>query len=143
MKLCPEVSISGERLKQEIDECIFNLKETDDHSANANTFLDLSKVCDGEKRLYIYQQVYGKLPKSYLFLIFFIWLRRNNLLSRKKNLFLTFSFDKREDIIEFPEVFILWNIFNDSYKKDDKLGESLKKVNSRKFRTLSQHASSE
>ena len=143
MKLCPEVSISGERLKQEIDECIFNLKETDDHSANANTFSDLSKVCDGEKRLYIYQQVYGKLPKSYLFLIFFIWLRRNNLLSRKKNLFLTFSFDKREDIIEFPEVFILWNIFNDSYKKDDKLGESLKKVNSRKFRTLSQHASSE
>ena len=143
MKLCPEVSISGERLKQEIDECIFNLKETDDHSANANTFSDLSKVCDGEKRLYIYQQVYGNLPKSYLFLIFFIWLRRNNLLSRKKNLFLTFSFDKREGIIEFPEVFILWNIFNDSYKKDDKLGESLKKVNSRKFRTLSQHASSE
>ena len=143
MKLCPEVSISGERLKQEIDECIFNLKETGDHSANANTFSHLSKACDGEKRLYIYQQVYGKLPKSYLFLIFFIWLRRNNLLSRKKNLFLTFSFDKREGIIEFPEVFILWNIFNDSYKKDDKLGESLKKVNSRKFRTLSQHASSE
>ena len=27
MKSCPEVSVSGEWLKQEIDECVFNLKE--------------------------------------------------------------------------------------------------------------------
>ena len=95
VKSLQEVLISGDWLKQKIVECIFNLKETDDHSANAYVFSHLLNVCDRGNEHYMFHPVYGRLLKTYLFFNIFHLIKnfRNNLLNRKKFVFQTFSFD--------------------------------------------------
>ena len=98
VKSRPEVSINGEWLKIEIEECILNLKETgfkvreviaDDHSANVNAFSHLLNRYDGDKKFCIYHPVNNRLFKTYLFfaIIYLIENIRNNLFSRKNLLF--------------------------------------------------------
>ena len=76
LKSRAEVSVIGEWLKKEIEECISNLKGTgfkvravitDVHSANFNVFSHLLSTYDWEKKLYIYHSANNRLYKTYLY----------------------------------------------------------------------------
>ena len=75
IKSIPETTISGEWLRKEIDECIFNLQNsgffvravvTDNHSSNVSAFSFLHKCYNGDGKLFIYHPAYVNM-KTYLF----------------------------------------------------------------------------
>ena len=67
IKSCPETTISGKWLKDEIDRSIFDLKScgfktraviSDDHSSNVSAFNNLLKNNNGDKKLLFYHPLY-------------------------------------------------------------------------------------
>jgi hypothetical protein len=134
-----KIKITGEWLKNEINNCIFNLNEvgfkvraiiTDNHPSNVAAFSLLHKMFDGDKKLFIYHPVYNSSMKTYLFfdIVHLIKNIRKNLLLRKKFVFPSFKFDSFRDKIDVPEGYLSWRMFYELYEKDEQLQSHLRKA---------------
>lgn len=139
IKSCPEVTITGEWLKEQMDSCIINLKNagfavraviTDDHSSNVCAFNSFHKQYDGDNKLYINHPCYENTIKTFLFfdIIHLVKNIRNNLLNRQKFVFPAFSFNMFRDTIEIPAGYISWKLFYEIYEKDENLQGNLRKA---------------
>ena len=139
IKSSPDITITGEWLKSEIDECLYNLQKagfyvrtviSDDHASNVRAFKLLLKNYNGDKNLFIYHPAYNETLKTYLFfdIVHLVKNIRNNLLNRKKFVFPEFSFGEFRDLIEIPNGFISWKTFYDVYEKDSELQANLRKA---------------
>ena len=94
VKTCPEVSINGNWLRNEIDSSIYDLKKCgfnvravvcDNHSANVCAFTQLLHDYPAESELYIHHPAYNGSMKTYIFydMVHLIKNVRNNLLNAK------------------------------------------------------------
>ena len=139
IKLSPDIAITGEWLKSEIDESLYYLQKAgfyvpaviiDDHPSNVRAFKLLLNNYNGNKNLLIDHPVYNETLKTYLLfdIVHLVKNIRNNFLSRKKFVFPEFSFDEFRDLIEILNGFISWKIFYDVYEKDSKLQANLRKA---------------
>ena len=75
-KSSPDITVTGEWLKSEIDECLYRLQKagfyvpvviSDDHTSNVRAFKVLLDNYHGYKNLFIYHPVYNETRKTYLF----------------------------------------------------------------------------
>ena len=93
VKACPEVTVNGEWLSEEIIKCILQLINAgffiravvaDNHSANVNAFKILLDKFEGDKKFYI--TIPNSPPKIFLFFDTVHLLKniRNSLLNKKK-----------------------------------------------------------
>ena len=109
VKSSPEIKVTGKWLKEQLDDCIFKLKErgfrvravvADNHKSNVSAFTSMLKEYGGEGDISIFHPAYKNELKTYLFydMVHIIKNVRNNLLSSKKFVFPDFKFDK------FPHV---------------------------------------
>jgi hypothetical protein len=139
IKTCPEVSINGYWLHNEIDSSINNLKECgfnvravvcDNHSANVSAFNQLLRDYKAETDLFIYHPAYNGSMKTYLFydMVHLIKNVRNNMLHAKKFVFPSFKFDQLRDKINVPDGFVSWSLFHQLYEHDLMLQANLKKA---------------
>ena len=139
VKSSPDVTITGEWLKKEIDECIktvakagFNVRAViaDDHSTNVSSYSKLHKTYEGDSKTYISHPVYGGSMKTYLLfdMVHLIKNVRNNLLANKKFVFPKFSFDGFEDKIEVANGYVDWALFHKVHEEDKKLQANLRKA---------------
>ena len=114
VKSSPDVTITGEWLREQIDECIrtvakagFNVRAiiADDHSTNVSAYFKLQKKYEDDSKTYISHPVYGGSMKTYLLfdMVHLIKNVRNNLLGNKKFVFPNFSFYLFEDKIEVAD----------------------------------------
>ena len=139
VKSSPEVTITGEWLTKQIDECIstvakagFNVRAViaDDHSTNTSAYSKLHNKYDGDSQTYIKHPAYGGNMKTYLFfdMVHLIKNVRNNLLNKKKFVFPKFSFDLFEDKIEVGDGYVDWSLLHKVREKDEDLQANLKKA---------------
>ena len=139
IKTCPEVSINGHWLHNEIDSSIYNLTDCgfqvrgvvcDNHSVNVRAFSELLKHYESESELFIHHSAYNGLMKTYLLfdMVHLIKNVRNNLLNAKKFVFPSFEFSLFRDKIIFPDGFVSWSLFHQLYEHDEMLQAYLKKA---------------
>ena len=126
IKSSPDITITGEWLKSEIDECLHHLQRagfyvraviSDDDASNVRIFKLLLNNYNGDKNMFIYHTAYNEILKTYLFfdIVHLVKNIRNNLLNRKNFVFLEFSLGEFRDLIEIPNGFISWKTFYDVY----------------------------
>ena len=117
VKSTPEVTITGEWLVQQIDECIrtmakagFNIRAviSDDHSTNVSAYSKLKNMYTSGDT-YIEHPVYGGTMKTYLFfdIVHLIKNVMNNLLGNKKFSFPELSFNKFEGEIKVKAGYVI------------------------------------
>ena len=139
VKSSPEVTITGEWLWIQLDECIqtlakagFNIRAViaDDHTTNVSAYAKLHQKYDGDGQTYIFHSAYGGSMKTYLFfdIVHLIKNVRNNLLSKKKFVFPKFSFELFEDKIEVDAGFVDWSLLHKVHEKDSHLQANLRKA---------------
>ena len=139
VKSCPETKVTGEWLKKQLDECIYELSKrgfrvravvADNHKSNVSAFNTMLKCYDGEGDISILHPAYKKQMKTYIFydMVHIVKNIRNNLLSAKKFVFPEFTFDKFRDKIHVPNGYITWSIFHRLYEEDQNLDAGLKKA---------------
>ena len=120
VKSVPETKITGEWLKQNIEDCIHQLHESnfkvravvcDNHTSNVSAFAKLTeKYQESPEDLYITfegQKLYLMYDTVHL-----MKNVRNNLLNRKRFLFPEFSFDKFRDEIKLEGGEVSWHLLH-------------------------------
>lgn len=134
VKTCPETTLNGEWLKDNLLQCIKELQENDfnirgivcdNHSSNVAAYQKLFKECNNDPdNLFITLND----KKIYLFYdsVHLIKNIRNNLLQRKRFIFPDFFFNKLHDEIKFSSGEIRWKLFHDVYEKDCSLDANMK-----------------
>ena len=138
VQACPEVTVNGEWLSQEILKCIFQLINSeffiravveDNHSANVNAFNILLDKFEGDKTHYI---TLPNPPPQKIFLFFdsvhLLKNIRNSLLNKKKFVFPAFTFKISNISVSSKEVYIAWSDLHKVYNKDNALNAKLRKA---------------
>ena len=134
----PKIEITGEWLKCEIKKHILDLVEVgfkvrvilDGHPSNVNVFTWLHEIFDGDNKNFIKHPAYADLAtKTYLFfgVIHLFKNITNNLLNQKKFVFLSFQFDLVCDVIQAPEGYISWRMFNEVHERGENFLANLRK----------------
>ena len=147
VKVCPEVTVNGEWLSQEILKCIFQLKNSgffiravvpDNHSANVNAFNILLDKFEGDKTHYI--NLPNPPPKYFCFFFFYsVHLLKNlsnSLLNKKKFLFSAFTFEISNISVSSKEGYIAWPDLHKVYNKDNALNAIFRKAPKLTFKEL-------
>ena len=127
IKACPEVTIKGEWLANEVDDCIkqlsqqgFNVRAvvTDNHSCNVSAFSKLKKSYNSVDSFSIKHP--ESKTKTYLFFdnVHLLKNIRNNLLNNRKFVFPSFSFSVGQTSIGCGGGYIAWADLNTVYEKD-------------------------
>ena len=133
------LEVTGKWLKEQLDDCIFKLKErgfrvravvADNHKSNVSAFTSMLKEYGGEGDISIFHPAYKNELKTYLFydMVHIIKNVRNNLLSSKKFVFPDFKFDKFRDPVSVHHGSMTWSLLHRVYEEDSKLDAGLKKA---------------
>ena len=118
IRSCPEISIHGDWVADEISKCLKDLLEigfnvrvvvTDNHSTNVNAFKIVRRTYNASSDS-LYIQYPGMKTKTYLFFDTVHLLKniRNNLFNNKKFVFPFFNFSIGELIIASAAGYISW-----------------------------------
>ena len=145
IKACPEVTIKGEWLANEVDDCIkqlspqgFNVRAvvTDNHSCNVSAFSKLKKSYNSVDSFSIKHP--ESKTKTYLFFdnVHLLKNIRNNLLNNRKFVFPSFSFRVGQTSIGCDGGYIAWADLNTVYEKDQSLSANLKNAHSLSWKAL-------
>ena len=145
IKACPEVTIKGEWLANEVDDCIqqlsqqsFNVRAvvTDSHSCNVSAFSKLKKSYNSVDSFFIKHP--ERKTKTYLFFdnVHLLKNIRNNLLNNRKFVFPSFSFSVDQTSIGCVGGYIAWADLNTVYEKGQSLSANLKKAHSLSCKAL-------
>ena len=138
IKACPETTIEGEWLANEISSCLedlanagFKVRATvsDNHSSNVRAFKCLHAKYPGDKKHYI--NFPGINNRLYLFFDTVHLLKniRNNLFNYKKFVFPAFEFNIGiEHKISSDHGYICWTDIKSIYEKDQKLDANLRQA---------------
>ena len=145
VRSCPEVSVSGYWLAQQLLECIRNLQQsgfsvraivTDNHPANVQAFQLLLNDHDGDKTHFFYAP--ASTNKTYIFFdtVHLIKNIRNNLLNCKKFVFPALAFEVCGKMICSPAGYICWSDLQRIYESDKKIEANMKKAPKLTFSSL-------
>ena len=137
IKACPEISICGDWLADEIAQCISTLCNngfivravvTDNHSAVSAFNMLRRKYENDSCRLFIKHPENNN--KTYLFYdnIHLIKNIRNDLFNAKKFVFPEISFNLGDEVVSSPAGFISWKDLHGIYDVDSKLPANLRKA---------------
>ena len=147
VKAVPEISVNGDLIAEHLFDIIpklsligFNVRGVvcDDHSSNVRAFDILTEKYGSPGNYFIYHPSYKGILKTYLFFdsVHLIKNIRNNLLAKKKFVFLKFSFHMFKDSISVPHGFIEWSLLHSVYDKDQSLDAHFQKAYKLTFKAL-------
>ena len=145
VKGCPEGTVNGEWLSQEILKCIFQQINSgffiravmgDNHSANVNAFNILLDKFEGDKTHFITLTN----PPHKIFLFFYsVHLFKNihnSLRNKKKFVFPAFTFEISNISVSSKEGYIAWSDLHKIYNKFNALNTKLRKAQKLTFKAL-------
>ena len=145
VKVCPEVTVTGDWLSQEIISCIaqvinagFNIRAivADNHSSNVNAFRTLLENFEGDGKHFI------TLPDSpkRIFLFFdtvhLLKNIRNSFLNKSKFMFPSFDFNISDLHLSSQPGILTWADIQKVYNKDKVLDATLRKAPKLTFKAL-------
>ena len=145
VKVCPEVTVTGDWLSQEIISCIelilkagFNIRAVvaDNHSSNVNAFKILLSKFEGDGKLFI------TLPESPQKIYFFFdtvhLLKniRNSFVNRNKFVFPSFEFNISGHHLSSQPGILVWADIHKIFDKDKILDATLRKAPKLTFKAL-------
>ena len=136
VKAVPEIKLTGDFVKQEIEECLrtmqgagFNTRAviSDNHSTNVTAFASLQRLY-GARNSGEHYIIYFEMQKVYLMYdsVRLIKNVRNNLLSNKRFIFPPFEFSCFRDGIKVTGGEITWALLHKVHEEDAKLKANLR-----------------
>ena len=145
VKVCPEVTVTGDWLSQEIIACVaqvlnagFNIRAVvaDNHSANVNAYKMLLNKFEGDKNHFITFPDYPKRIFLFFDIVHLLKNIRNSFLNKSKFVFPSFDFNILDLHLCSQSGILAWSDIQKLYDKDRISDATLRKAPKLTFKAL-------